>query len=225
MKSKQFLQLIIGCFFLLCESLALAKAPDAQEAKLWAEDKGNLLLQTFQEKDLAKKYQKLDTLFLEYVDLDYIAKFVIGKYWRAMDVLQQEEYQQLFKRYALAVYKGFPLSFQYPISFEIINAIQNKNNTDVFAFIDLGKNFVKEGQEQKIMVVFKIIKKQDVLKIIDIKLAESSLILSYRNKFYQMVGEAEEDMTWFLEDFALIIQSAEKKNEQNLLKNQQEKAL
>lgn len=225
MKSKQFLQLIICCFFLMGTGQAFCKAPDAQTAKVWAEDKGNLLLQTFQEKDLSKKYQALDTLFLQYADLDYISKFVVGKYWRAMDTSQQKEYQQLFKRYALAVYKGFPLTFQYPICFEITNAIQNKNDTDVFAVIDLGKNLVQDGQSQKIMVVFKIKEEKQGLQIIDIKLAESSLILSYRNRFYQMIAEAEEDMTWFLEDFALIVQSAEKRNEQNLLKNQQEKEL
>ncbi len=225
MKSKQFLQLIICCFFLMGIGEAFCKAPNPQESIVWAKDKGNLLLQTFQEKDLSKKYQALDTLFLQYADLDYIGKFVVGKYWRSMDASQQKEYQQLFKRYALAVYKGFPLTFKYPICFEITNAIQNKNDTDVFAIIDLGQNLAQEGQSQKIMVVFKIKEEKQGLQIIDIKFAESSLILSYRNRFYQMIAEAEEDMTWFLEDFALMVQSAEKKNEQNLLKNQQEKEL
>ena len=44
----------------------------------------------------------------------------------------------------------------------------------------------------------------------DIKIGESSLILSYRNKFYQMIKSADEDMEWFLEDFELTTVSAEK---------------
>ena len=221
MKSKHFLQLIIVCFGLISFPV-LAAAPQPQIAKAWAEDKGNLLLQTFQEKNLAQKYQDLDTLFLKYVDLDYIGKFVIGKYWRDMDKNQQQEYLSLFKRYALAVYKGFPLTFQYPITFSINNAIASSTYTDVFATIDLGGNFQSnEKQSQKINVIFRLVENENGIKIIDLTLAESSLILSYRNRFYQMVAEDEGDMSWFLEDFATIVSSTEKTNQQILEANQQ----
>lgn len=216
MKSKQFLQLIIVCFSLMSFSVHAA-APQPQKAISWAEDKGNLLLETFQEKDLAQKYQNLDDLFLKYVDLEYIGKFVIGKHWREMDKSQQQEYLALFRRYALAVYKGFPLTFQYPITFRINNAIASKTYTDVFATIDLGGNFQnKENQPQKINVIFRLVENKDDIKIIDLTLAESSLILSYRNRFYQMVAEDEGDMSWFLEDFATIVSSTEKTNQQKL---------
>ncbi len=221
MKSKYFLQLIIVCFCFISFS-AHAIAPKPQEAISWSEDKGNLLLQTFQEKNLAQKYQDLDNLFLNYVDLEYIGKFVIGKYWKEMSKEQQQEYLSLFKRYALAAYKGFPLTFQYPITFSINNAIVSRTYTEVFATIDLGGNFQsKENQEQKINVIFRLVQNAKGIKIIDLKLAESSLILSYRNRFYQMVGEAEGDMTWFLEDFATMVTSTEKSNQQKLEESQQ----
>lgn len=221
MKSKQFLQLIIVCFSLLSFS-AFAAAPQPQEAEKWAEDKGNLLLETFQEKDLAQKYHDLDNLFLKYVDLDYIGKFVMGKHWREMDKTQQQEYLSLFKRYALAVYKGFPLTFQHPITFSINNAIASSTYTDVFATIDLGSNFQdKENQPQKINVIFRLVKNKDGIQIVDLTLAESSLILSYRNRFYQMVAEVDGDMSWFLEDFATVVSSTEKTNQQKLEAAQQ----
>lgn len=221
MKSKQFLQLIIVCFSLMSFSVHAA-APQPQQAISWAQDKGNLLLTTFQEKDLAQKYKNLDELFFQYVDLDYIGKFVIGKHWREMDKTQQQEYLSLFKRYALAVYKGFPLTFQHPITFSINNAVASSTYTEVFATIDLGGNFQeKENQPQKVNVIFRLIENEDGIKIIDLTLAESSLILSYRNRFYQMVAEADGDMSWFLEDFATIVSSTEKTNQQNLEESQQ----
>ena len=221
MKSKHFLQLIIFCFGLLSFP-AFAAAPQPQEAISWAEDKGNLLLQTFQEKDLAQKYHDLDNLFLNYVDLEYIGKFVIGKYWRDMSTEQQAQYLSLFKRYALAVYKGFPLTFQYPITFRINNAVASANYTEVFATIDLGGNFQeKENQPQKINVIFRLVKNPNGIQIVDLTLAESSLILSYRNRFYQMVAEDEGDMTWFLEDFETTVLSTEKTNRQNLEETRQ----
>lgn len=216
MNCKKYLQLIIVCVCLFFSISTRAAEIGKEEAKQWAEDKGNMLLMTFQEKDLMKKYKKLDELFLQYVDLDYISKFVMGKHWREMTTEQQEKYQALFKRYALGVYKGFPLTFKEKISFEILNAEVNANYTDVTAVIDLGGNFNQDNAAaQKINVIFRL-KKDKEIKLIDLKLAESSLILSYRNRFYQMVADADGDMDWFLEDLETITVSTERTNALNL---------
>lgn len=216
MNCKKYLQLIIVCLSLAFPQVAGASEIGAAEARSWAQDRGNLLLTTFQEKNLAVKYKKLDELFLKYVDLDYISKFVIGKHWREMTSEQQRQYQSLFKRYALGVYKSFPLTFEEEIKFEILNADVQPDYTDVAAQIDLGRNFSDASQSpKKINVVFRL-KKNNGIKLVDIKLAESSLILSYRNRFYQMVADADGDMTWFLEDLETVTVSTEKTNRMKL---------
>ncbi len=216
MNCKKYLQLIIVCLSLAFPQVASASEIGAAEARSWAQDRGNLLLTTFQEKNLAVKYKKLDELFLKYVDLDYISKFVIGKHWREMTSEQQRQYQSLFKRYALGVYKSFPLTFEEEIKFEILNADVQPDYTDVAAQIDLGRNFSDASQPpKKINVVFRL-KKNNGIKLVDIKLAESSLILSYRNRFYQMVADADGDMTWFLEDLETVTVSTEKTNRMKL---------
>lgn len=216
MKSKKFLQLIIVCFGLFGFSLAQAAGPTAAAARQWAENKGNLLIETFQVKDLGEKYKLLDELFLEHVDLPYISKFVIGKHWREMTPEQQQRYQELFKRYALGVYKGFPLTFDKPITFSINNAQPGKDYTDVWASIDLGGNWQNDGQSQKVNVMFRLTGQGSKIKLIDLKLAESSLILSYRNRFYQMVADTDGDMEWFLEDLENSVISTEKTNQMKL---------
>ena len=40
--------------------------------------------------------------------------------------------------------------------------------------------------------------------------------IAYRNKFYQMMIEDDEEITWFLEDFEVLVQSMETKNDQKL---------
>lgn len=216
MKSKRFLQLIIVCFCLLVAAAVQAAGPSSAAAEQWAEDKGNLLLETFQVKDIGKKYKLLDELFIEHVDLPYISKFVIGKHWREMTPEQQQRYQELFKRYALGVYKSFPLTFDKPITFSINNARPGNGYTDVWAFIDLGGNWQNEGQSQKINVMFRLTGQNNKIKLIDLKLAESSLILSYRNRFYQMVADVDGDMEWFLEDLENSVVSTERTNQMKL---------
>lgn len=215
MKSKQFLQLIIVCFLGIVSGSAQAAQVTAQEAEAWAKDKGNMLLETFQVNSLSEKYKKLDELFLKHVDMDYVSRFVIGKHWRDMNAEQQAKYQKLFERYALGVYKSFPLTFKEKITYEILRSDVRNDYTDVFAQINLGKNFDNPALE-KVLVSFRLVKKGNKILIRDIKLAESSLILSYRNRFYQMVAEADGDMDWFLEDFETITQSTEETNRRRL---------
>ena len=122
----------------------------------------------------------------------------------------------MFKRYALGVYKSFPLTFDKPITFSINNARPGNGYTDVWAFIDLGGNWQNEGQSQKINVMFRLTGQNNKIKLIDLKLAESSLILSYRNRFYQMVADVDGDMEWFLEDLENSVVSTERTNQMKL---------
>ena len=65
-------------------------------------------------------------------------------------------------------------------------------------------------------ITFYLNKTQGKLRIIDLKLGESSLILSYRSRFYEMIMQSDEDMGWFIEDLEMITQSTENQNLQKL---------
>ena len=54
------------------------------------------------------------------------------------------------------------------------------------------------------------------LKLVDVKVAESSLLLSYRGKFYEMISSLDGEISWFLEDLTAMSISAEKINQRNL---------
>ena len=207
MKSNCFLRLIIF-FVLLTLALPAAAEPLSEaEARAFGETKGRELLNTFAEKDPAVKYKKLDELFLNYVDLDYISRFVVGKYWRQMSAEQQKKYQELFTRYALNVYKGFPLSFDDNLDFVISDVERDGEYALVRTNIDYRG---MDGKATTFLVEFRVHKKNGRIMITDIKVAESSLILSYRGRFYQMIADADEEMEWFLEDFELLADSGEK---------------
>ncbi len=219
MKSNYFLRLIIGCFMLLGAGSASAAPISGAEAKSWADEKGQMLLESFSEPDMAKRYEKLDELFLNYVDLEYIGKFVMGKYWRQMTPEQQTFYQELFRRYALAIYKGFPLNFDASkIKYELGGARPGPSYTDVTANI-LFETSLKKGQSEieRILIEFRLHRVNGEIRLIDLKLAESSLILSYRSRFAEMIMKNDGDIGWFLEDLEMITASAEQTNEEKLL--------
>lgn len=206
MKSNCFLYFILFCGLLLFSPQIKAAELTTAEAEAFAQTRGDELLRAFSEKDLATKYQKLDNLFINYIDLNYISKFVVGKYWREMTKDQQTKYQSLFKRYAMSLYKGFPLQFDNRISFAISGSHRDGDAVVVTANINY-KN--QEGQIDTYLVEFRMHKAGEHIMLTDIKVAESSLILSYRGRFYQMIKDSDEDMEWFLEDFELTTTSAE----------------
>ena len=216
MKSKIFLQLITLSLSLIISVSAHADTITQEEAKAWTESQGKKLLDTFSQVDLEKRYQSLDTMFMENIDLDYISKFVIGKYWRQMSEEQQQRYQKIFQRYALSVYKSFPLDFDASqINFSVISARVEPNYANVRTQIHLNQPENSQAL-QNIMVEFRLNKIKGKVKIVDLKLGESSLILSYRNRFYQMISQNDDDIEWFLEDLDMITKSTEAQNRQKL---------
>ena len=76
------------------------------------------------------------------------------------------------------------------------------------------------NEAQKIMLTFRLHDKSGVTKVVDVKVAESSLLLSYRSKFYQMIAECDNEIEWFLEDLETMAVSYEYNLRQNILKQQ-----
>ena len=112
MKIKSFLQLIILFFGIFCYSAENASALTPQAAEQWAKNKGEQILQILSAPSSAQKYEQLDAILSQDIDLDHAARFVVGKYWRQMTPEQQAEYVPLFKRYVSALYKSVPLDIK-----------------------------------------------------------------------------------------------------------------
>ena len=206
MKSNFFLYFILFCGILMLSLPIRAENIAPKEAEEFAYLRGNELLEVFAIDDYEEKYEKLDKLLLEYVDLDYIAKFVIAKYWREMDAAQQKRYLELFKNYALNLYKGFPLNFKDKVSFSILGSEKVNDDTLVNAEIVLAL----DEEDTKVNAAFRLCKKNGKILMRDIKIGENSFILAYRQRFQEMMKEADEDINWFMEDFEALVNSLDK---------------
>ncbi len=214
MKSNFFLRVIIVLLGIMTIFPAQAENISAEQAQIWANDNGRLLLETFREPDIQTRYKKLDELFIRFVDMEYVSKFVMGRYWRQMTVEQQERYRQLFKRYALATYKSFPLDFAANLSYKVGNAIVENGFTTVSAVITVTLD--PSTGPQEFLLQFRLHKNKGQIQLVDIKLAESSLILSFRSKITSQISELENEIEWFLEDFEMSTAALEQSNRNKL---------
>ncbi len=220
MKIKSFLQLIILFFGIFCFNITEAKALTSAEAQSWAQQKGEQILQILSSPSSPQKYTELDKILTQDIDLNHAAKFVVGKYWRQMTPEQQAEYVPLFKRYVAALYKSVPLDIETDsIHFQIDKTITTSNGVEVWCtiFAKQLEKAVDEKSKGGIKVLFILTDANGSIQVRDLKVEESSLLLSYRDRFYKMIHEDnDDDITWFLEDLTTITQDTEEKNEQKL---------
>lgn len=218
-KMKVLLRLI---FFLLLTWSVSAEATEkigVKEAENWANHKGNQILQILADTNLERKYKALDEIFYKDIDLDHAAKFAVGKYWRKMSSEQQKQYVPLFKQYINSIYKGYPLNFgEGEVSFSVAKVLPSKSGVDVWCVIKLKAMQQVTGQEQSgFNVLFALVKNGGVLQVRDLKIGESSLLLAFRDRFYKMIyNDNDEEIDWFLEDLQTITADNEEKNQQNL---------
>ena len=208
MKSKSLLKIILIALGLYITPV-YASTIQHEEAVNWVNATGHKLINALSSDFIQDKYDILDEMFEEDVNTEYMARFVIGKYWNSMDEEQQETYLNLFNRYAVSLYKNYPLNFNVKgLDFEVISVKQVNKLTDVSCLIDLPDEYKTEAM-QNINVKFRLNKDNGKIKIVDLIFAESSLLMAYRSRFYTMIHQLNEEMGWFLDDFYDLVKSSE----------------
>lgn len=211
MNSKSLIKIITEIFcYLIFINVSIAAPVQENIAKDWVNDTGRKLIDTLSNSNIEEKYMGLENIFNEDIDTNYMARFVIGKYWRLMNDEQQERYLSLFDRYAISLYKNYPLDFDTTgLDFNVVSVNQNQKFTDVTCSITLPEQFATETMKN-INVKFKLSQENNKTKIVDLILGQSSLLQTYRNRFYNNIKELDEEMEWFLEDFHDMVLSSEK---------------
>ncbi|MBR1825153.1 MAG: ABC transporter substrate-binding protein [Alphaproteobacteria bacterium] len=215
MKIKYFLQLIILFFScVLFSPLANAEDFSSEEARQWTDQKGQQILEILTLPDRTKKYAQLDELLFNDVDLDYASRFVVGKYWRKMTPEQQEKYKELFKSYTSALYKVYPTKLNRgAVTYTIDKVIKDKDSQYVHCtiFIESVEKNVDDDSKGGIHVVFRLVKNDGKIRIRDLQITESGFLRAYRERFYKMIHEDnDDDIEWFLDDLKELTADMEK---------------
>lgn len=220
MKLKYFLQFITVFFIAIYSIAASAEVFSTDEAKTWTDGKGKEILDIMTSGDYAEKYKQLDNLLLNDVDLDYAARFVVGRYWKKMTPEQQAEYVPLFKRYTSALYKGYPLQLEKgEVTYTIDKVITDKESQFVHCtiFIKSVEKKVDDASKGGIKVVFRLVKNNGKIQVRDLQIAESSFLHAYRERFYKMIYEDnDEEIAWFLEDLQQITADMEEEKSEKM---------
>lgn len=220
MKSKSFLQLVILSLFICLTSFDVRadyQSVLSAEAVVWANEIGQNLIETLSDKDVEKKYAKLDVLIEENIDIDYIAKFVMGSNWRKMTKEQRERYIPLFHKYAKSLYRSFNVDFdKNNINFSVNTTVEENYYTLVYANIKVNS---KETGNLDVTVEFRIHKNNGRIMVTDLKIADVSFAIIFRNRFAENIKNNDGEIEWFLEDLEDLANSSEINEVKNILEN------
>jgi phospholipid transport system substrate-binding protein len=162
---------------------------DIDGAQKFVKEVGEVTIETAKSDELSveEKEQKLIQLFENSVDTGWIAKFVMGQYWRDMEEETQEKYKKLYHKYLLQSYVP-----------------EFKEYTDEkLKFLGSEKEFEKEyivkteivsPKGQVYRVDYKIREDdQGNYKIFDIVAEGISLITTHRSEFGSIVSRKGSD--------------------------------
>ena len=77
-----------------------------QSAGAWVGDLGKKVVQILQQTEGQpdKRKSELEAVFLDSFDVDFIGKFVVGRYWRSATDEQRSEFMQILPDYVATVY-------------------------------------------------------------------------------------------------------------------------
>lgn len=102
------LYLVCAMALLLSPGFAMAQVPDAerQARTALAHDMANMTLSILKDQrgSAADRQDNLKRSFANVVDIDWIAKFVVGASWRTADEAQRARYIKLYRDYLTALY-------------------------------------------------------------------------------------------------------------------------
>ena len=175
---KQFLSSLLLAVTLTVSQAAVAANPAG--AKSFVDTLATQVLALVKDEGVSAsdKKTKIESIFSDKVDIDFVAKFVLGKHWRAATPEQQTSYVGAYKPFILKNYAA-KLTKYSGQTYTLKNARADGDASVVTMEIN-------DPNGQKVNVDYKI-KGDSNFKIIDIAVEGVSLLTTQRSEFNGIV--------------------------------------
>lgn len=185
---------VIACVSLLSAPCLAAPVDDASK---YIEGLGNNAIAILTDKALDKevKSQKIEQLFRDNVDMNWIGKFVIGRFWRQINDDQKQRY---LKEYETFLVRNYATRFtDYTSgSFKITDAKANSDNEFMISM----QIKSEEAGGDPIDVDYRVRGSKGSFKVIDIIVEGVSMLTTQRDEFTSILSS--KDIDYLIEQIA-----------------------
>ena len=135
-----------------------------------------------------EKNDKFTNLVMSAIDLNLISQFVLSKTWKSATDDQKERYISAFKKYFINSYAN--KLDQYSGEKIIVNGSEEAGK-----YVIVDTNIVREGTDTlKINLKWRLLNKNDDIKIIDLNIEGISLVIAQREEFQSFLLNNDGDL-------------------------------
>lgn len=141
-----------------------------------------------------EKNKRFERLFTQNLDLDFIGKYVLGRYWRTANAQQRREFINLYRDFNVKIWsKRFDEFRGKKFVFAGTSAANNPNQIFVNTNVPM-----KEGKPAS--VKWRVYDHNGKLKIIDIIIENVSLAQTARNEYTSFIAKSPKGIDGLLEN-------------------------
>ena len=163
-----------------------SSAKTAEDAKAYVNNVASqalAVIETSASKE-AKK-QKLEKIFAESVDIPWVGKFVMGRYWRQATDDQKKRYIQEYQRFVLHHYTS-RFTEHTSGSFTLTDTKDNGNGEYT---VSMSLQDAKNKGEPPVLVDYRLRKEGGSFKIFDVIVEGVSMITTQRSEFASVLAK------------------------------------
>lgn len=164
-------------------SFTAASAADSNPAQNFIDGLAQQVLEIAKNSDMDKsaKTKKIEALFTDKVDMDFIARFVVGKNWRTATPEQQQAYIAAYKPFILKNYAG--RLTRYSGQTYSLKKTRVEGNSSIVTMEIADKN------GQSFLVDYRLREQGGSYKILDIIVEGVSLLATQRSEFASIIDQ------------------------------------
>ena len=146
----------------------------------------------------AERTSSFTELVMSSIDLNLISKFVLSKAWKNASDEQKEEYLIAFKDYFVSSYAN--KLDQY--TGEKVDVIGSQ---EAGKYVIVESNIIREGTDTlKINLKWRLLNKDNQIKIIDLNIEGISLVIAQREEFQSFLANNDYDLDKLIEKIVSV---------------------
>lgn len=197
-------------FILIILITFVQKSSSADEVSIWLKKEIDIILQAYSNENISneKKFSLIEGTINYNFAGSGIAKFVSGKAWEAANKSNKEKYVKLFKKH-LALSVASMMQGYSNQNYELKNSSYDSKNK--VSLIDM-EIFSETGN---LVVTWRVKKSKDRFYVIDLLIADISLVVTKRSEFNSML----KNINYELSQLNLLLENKNKDSYNKLIAN------
>lgn len=174
---RKFLAILFGVFFV--SQAASSAEIDALKAEKFIKNLTDTGIEEIINSDVSEeeKDQRFEKLFNENLDLDFIGRFVLGRYWRTATAEERKEFINVYRELNI---KTWSSRFDEFKGKEFVFKGTSPSNSSGQIFVNTE---VPMDQGSPAKVVWRVMDNKGQLKVVDIIIENVSLAITARNEY------------------------------------------